>query len=77
MSEYLIRRLAFSLTAMLGVITIVFILLHVSGDPASLLVTQDATRQDMDRIRRAYGLDRPLSVQYARFMERVARGDLG
>jgi len=71
------RRLAFSLTAMLGVITIVFILLHVSGDPASLLVTQDATRQDMDRIRRAYGLDRPLSVQYARFMERVARGDLG
>jgi len=77
LSEYLIRRLAFSLTAMLGVITIVFILLHVSGDPASLLVTQDATRQDMDRIRRAYGLDRPLSVQYARFMERVARGDLG
>ena len=77
MSEYLIRRLAFSLTAMLGVITIVFILLHVSGDPASLLVTQDATRQDMERIRQAYGLDRPLSVQYARFMERVARGDLG
>ena len=77
MSEYLIRRLAFSLTAMLGVITIVFILLHVSGDPASLLVTQDATRHDMDRIRQAYGLDRPLSVQYARFMERVARGDLG
>ena len=77
MSEYLIRRLAFSLTAMLGVITIVFILLHVSGDPASLLVTQDATRQDMERIRQAYGLDRPLSVQYARFMERIARGDLG
>jgi len=77
LSEYLIRRLAFSLTAMLGVITIVFILLHVSGDPASLLVTQDATRQDMERIRQAYGLDRPLSVQYARFMERVARGDLG
>ena len=53
LSEYLIRRLAFSLTAMLGVITIVFILLHVSGDPASLLVTQDATRQDMERIRQA------------------------
>ena len=77
MSEYLIRRLALSLTAMLGVITIVFILLHVSGDPASLLVTQDATRQDMERIRQAYGLDRPLSVQYASFIEHVARGDLG
>lgn len=77
MSEYLIRRLAFSLTAMLGVVTIVFVLLHVSGDPAALLVTQDATRQDIERVRHAYGLDRPLSVQYARFIGRVARGDLG
>ncbi len=77
MSQYLIRRLAFSLTAMLGVITIVFVLLHVSGDPAALLVTQDATKQDMERIRQAYGLDRPLSVQYGRFIARVARGDLG
>jgi len=76
-SEYLIRRLALSLTAMLGVITIVFILLHVSGDPAALLVTQNATKQDMERIRQAYGLDRPLSVQYGRFITRVARGDLG
>lgn len=77
MSGYLLHRLALSSIAMLGVITIVFILLHASGDPASLLVTQDATRQDMERIRQAYGLDRPLSVQYARFIERVARGDLG
>ncbi len=77
MSQYLIRRLALSLTAMLGVITIVFVLLHVSGDPASLLVTQDATRQDMERIRQAYGLDRPLSVQYGRYIARIARGDLG
>lgn len=77
MSGYLVHRLALSTIAMLGVITIVFILLHVSGDPASLLVTQDATLQDMARIRQAYGLDRPLSVQYARFIERVIRGDLG
>ncbi len=77
MSEYLIRRMAFSLTAMLGVITIVFVLLHVSGDPATLLVTQDATRQDMERIRQAYGLDQPLAVQYGRFIARIARGDLG
>src|SRR5512145_820193 len=58
---------------MLGVITIVFLLLHASGDPATLLVGQDATQQDLERIRRAYGLDQPLSVQYARFV----RGDLG
>jgi ABC-type dipeptide/oligopeptide/nickel transport system permease component len=77
MTEYAIRRLALSGVAMLGVITIVFLLLHVSGDPATLLVSQDATQQDIDRIREAYGLDQPLSVQYARFVSRVVRGDLG
>jgi peptide/nickel transport system permease protein len=73
----LIRRLALSLTAMLGVVTIVFVLLHVTGDPASLLVTQDATQQDMEAIRHAYGLDLPLWVQYGRFVARAAHGDLG
>lgn len=77
MSRYLLRRLALSAAAMLGVVTIVFMLLYISGDPALLLVTQDATQQDIERIRQAYGLDRPLSVQYARFIARVARGDLG
>jgi ABC-type dipeptide/oligopeptide/nickel transport system permease component len=76
-TEYVIRRLALSGVAMLGVITIVFALLHASGDPATLLVSQDATQADIDRIRQAYGLDQPLSVQYARFVARVARGDLG
>jgi peptide/nickel transport system permease protein len=76
-TEYVIRRLALSGVAMLGVITIVFVLLHASGDPATLLVTQDATQADLARIRQAYGLDQPLSVQYARFVARVVRGDLG
>jgi ABC-type dipeptide/oligopeptide/nickel transport system permease component len=76
-TEYVIRRLALSGIAMLGVITIVFVLLHASGDPATLLVTQDATQADLAQIRQAYGLDQPLSVQYARFLGRVVRGDLG
>jgi ABC-type dipeptide/oligopeptide/nickel transport system permease component len=62
---------------MLGVVTIVFALLHASGDPATLLVSQDSTQADIAEIRRAYGLDQPLSVQYARFVSRAARGDLG
>jgi ABC-type dipeptide/oligopeptide/nickel transport system permease component len=76
-TEYALRRLALSLVAMAGVVTIVFLLLHASGDPATLLVTQDATQQDIERIRQAYGLDQPLPIQYARFVARVARGDLG
>jgi ABC-type dipeptide/oligopeptide/nickel transport system permease component len=77
MTEYVVRRLALSAVAMLGVISIVFVLLHASGDPATLLVTQDATQADLARIRQAYGLDQPLTVQYARFVARVVRGDLG
>jgi ABC-type dipeptide/oligopeptide/nickel transport system permease component len=76
-TEYVIRRLVLSAIAMLGVLTIVFLLLHASGDPATLLVSQDATKEDLERIRQAYGLDQPLSVQYVRFVGRVVRGDLG
>jgi ABC-type dipeptide/oligopeptide/nickel transport system permease component len=76
-THYVVRRIALSAVAMLGVVTIVFVLLHASGDPATLLVSQDATQQDIERIRQAYGLDQPLSVQYARFVARVVRGDLG
>jgi ABC-type dipeptide/oligopeptide/nickel transport system permease component len=72
-----LRRLLLSVVAMLGVVTIVFALLHASGDPATLLVSQDATQADIAEIRRAYGLDQPLLVQYARFVSRAARGDLG
>ena len=77
MTEYVLRRLALSAVAMLGVITIVFALLHATGDPATLLVSQDASPRDIERIRQAYGLDQPLTVQYARFVGRVVRGDLG
>ena len=73
----MLRRLLLSVVAMLGVVTIVFALLHASGDPATLLVSQDATQADIAEIRRAYGLDQPLLVQYARFVSRAARGDLG
>ncbi|MDQ7820062.1 MAG: ABC transporter permease [Armatimonadota bacterium] len=77
MGEFALRRLLLSLTALFGVVSIVFVLLHASGDPVTLLVSQDATRDDMERIRQAYGLDQPLGVQYVRYLARVARGDLG
>ena len=50
MTEHVLRRLLLSLVAMLGVVTIVFALLHASGDPATLLVSQDATQADIERV---------------------------
>ncbi len=61
-----------------GVTLVSFSLLHlVPGDPAEVLGGQEATKEDIERIRREYGLDQPLVVQYLRFVGNVVRGDLG
>jgi peptide/nickel transport system permease protein len=58
-----------------GVLTIVFILLRLSGDPVILMLPVGATRQQAQTLRHELGLDRPLPVQYWEFMRRVVRGD--
>jgi ABC-type dipeptide/oligopeptide/nickel transport system permease component len=61
-----------------GVTLVSFSLLHlVPGDPAEVLGGQEASKADIDRIRKEYGLDQPLVVQYARFVGNAVRGDLG
>lgn len=61
-----------------GVVTLVFLLLHVApGDPAALLVGTAATPAQVAEQRRVLGLDRPLPVQYSVWLARFARGDWG
>jgi len=74
---YLLRRLSYSLVAFWGVLTIVFGLLHITGDPAALLAGDLGTADVVQQIRHAYGLDRPLPVQYLEFLGQIARGDFG
>src|SRR5687767_165101 len=77
MLEFLLRRLGFSAAAFVGVVVIVFFLVQLSGDPAALLLPLEATREDVTRIREAYGLDQPMHVQFGRYLSRIARGDFG
>lgn len=77
MVSYLLRRLLHSAIALWGVLTIVFLLLHLSGDPALLMIPQGATRQDLERLRQDMGLDRPLAAQYGIFLWNAAHGDFG
>lgn len=77
MQRYVIRRLARSLVALWGVSTIVFIVLRLSGDPAVLLLPQEASVEDVLRLRQDLGLDDPFLVQYLRFLGSSARGDFG
>lgn len=56
---------------------LVFIFLNASGDPAQLLMPTEATEQDIEEMRRALGLDRPLYVQYWNFLSNALQGDFG
>jgi peptide/nickel transport system permease protein len=76
-STFLIRRFGQFLIVALGVLTIVFLLQRLSGDPTNLLLPIDAPNEVRAELRRQLGLDRSLLVQYARFLGDVLVGDLG
>ncbi len=60
--NYLLRRLAATLPVMAVVAVVVFLLIHLSpGDPAALIAGDLATTDDIDRLRVALGLDKPLA----------------
>jgi peptide/nickel transport system permease protein len=75
--RYIARRLLQSLLVLVGVSTVVFFLLSLSGDPAALMLPPGATQEDLDRLRQSMGLDRPLPERYAAFMLDALRGDFG
>ncbi len=77
MTAYLLRRVAYSAFVLLGVSLLVFALVRLSGDPTVLMVPLDATDDDVERLRRALGYDRPLPAQYLDFVGSALRGDLG
>jgi peptide/nickel transport system permease protein len=75
---YVVRRLLHLVPIALGVTILVFFLIHlVPGDPARTILGNQATDQRVALLRHSWGLDRPLPVQYEKFMARTVRGDLG
>jgi ABC-type dipeptide/oligopeptide/nickel transport system permease component len=76
-SRVILERLSHALFVVIGVSLLSFLLVHLTGDPAALLLPLDASQEDRDRFRAAMGLDRPLPVQYADFLVHAAQGDFG
>jgi peptide/nickel transport system permease protein len=75
---YLIRRLLLTVPVLLGVATLVFALIHlVPGDPAQAMLGEGASQEEVLKLRKTLGLDRPLLAQYKSFLGGIARGDLG
>jgi peptide/nickel transport system permease protein len=75
--RYVLRKLGQALLIVWGVSTIVFVAVRLSGDPVSLMVSDTAGADEVARLRRAYGFDRPIPIQYLAFLQRVVRGDFG
>src|ERR1041384_7904436 len=72
------RRLIGAIPVLLGISFIVFLLMHLApGDPVYLLLGENATPDDVARVRQEWGLNEPLAVQYWQFISRALVGDFG
>lgn len=77
MLAHLAGRLAQAVVASFGVLTIVFFVMRLSGDPTLLLVPEGASGEQVAQLRTALGFDRPLAVQYLAYIGDLARLELG
>jgi peptide/nickel transport system permease protein len=76
--RYLVLRLTRAAITVWGVVTLVFLLVHlIPGDPVDAILGDQAAPEDRAALRVALRLDRPLSEQYAAFLHDVADGSLG
>jgi peptide/nickel transport system permease protein len=77
MIRYVFWRLLQALVSIFGVLTIVFVVMRLSGDPTLLLVPEGASREHIETLRRELGFDRPILVQYVSFLADLLRLDFG
>jgi ABC-type dipeptide/oligopeptide/nickel transport system permease component len=77
MQRYIVQRLVQGVLVLILVATIVFFLGRLTGNPADLMLPEDATPEDRQALIKTLGLDRPYHEQFYLFMAHAIRGDLG
>jgi peptide/nickel transport system permease protein len=78
MASYILVRFGQAALVLLGIVVLTFALAFLlPADPARMIAGQSATAETVTRIRHELGLDRPVHVQFLRYLSRVVRGDLG
>ncbi|GAA0350124.1 ABC transporter permease [Bacillus horti] len=77
MTKYIIRRLLQIIPVLFIISFFVFALVHLAGDPVSLMLPEDATEEDRAALRAALNLDRPFLVQYGTYVGNMLVGDFG
>lgn len=77
MLNYLLRRVLEAIPVLLIIVTFVFLLVNVAGDPVASMLGEEATPEQVAATRHALGLDRPLLVQYGDYLWHAVQGDFG
>ena len=77
MKKFIIKRAGLALISLFLLSLTIFFLMRVTGDPAVLLAEPGASQADLDAIRKQFGLDQPLWIQYGSFVSHLLRGDFG
>ncbi|MFQ1063238.1 ABC transporter permease [Bordetella trematum] len=76
--KFILRRIAAVIPVMAVVAVVVFLLIHISpGDPAAVIAGDNATAEDVEKIRQNLGLDKPLLQQFGIWVANIVTGDLG
>src|SRR5438128_4800079 len=77
MKRYALRQVVQLAVVIVGISMLAFSILHVIGDPVTLLLPQNAGKEEYARYNKLLGLDKPIYVQYWKFASRAVRGDFG
>jgi len=78
MLSYLVRRLLGAIPLLLGILTLIFFIVHLApGDPTDQFISPNVSPEVVAQMRRNFGLDQPLHVQYVRWLRAFLRGDFG
>ena len=77
MKRYILKRIGQGFVCLLGVTIVIFFLTRISGDPVLLMIPPEATQEDIQQMRQVLGLDKPMHIQYAKFISRAVIGDFG
>ncbi|MDC9818516.1 ABC transporter permease [Pectobacterium polonicum] len=77
MLRYILARIGQSVLVMLGVSALIFYSLHLTGDPAAVMMPPGSTQQEIDHFRRSMGFDQPLLWQYVNYLYDLLHGNFG
>ena len=77
MQRYFLSKLGQSILLLFGVLLLVFFMVRVTGDPASLMISREASPEAVEAFREKMGFNDPILTQFARFISRAVVGDFG